>query len=201
MRLRRARRGFDFVLWLGVAAILFVAGFVGYWWQTEGRRSMEGVERVASVVAATDPTPGGLPADSVAAPAAPEVLANAAETNAAAQSAPADPGSASAASASVSVSAAATADGRDAASTGDDAVRAFASGRRYVVLGVFSSEDNVFRAVRQARATDPSLRPGVYRFGEKFLVSPFDAPDAESCTQFIRAHADNFPGMWTYAAR
>lgn len=75
------------------------------------------------------------------------------------------------------------------------------SGRRYVVLGVYSTPVNAGRAVREAARKDGALRFGIYRFGEKFMVSPFESDDAEACRQFIRAHADGFPGMWSYTAR
>ena len=218
VRLRAPRRGFDFVLWLGVASILFVAGFVGYWWKTEGRRSLAGVERPVAVVAATDPSAGGPAGDAADGAEAAAVAADgssaAGDSSAAGTDAPvavpttheetpsATPSADLAAGTDSAVDAKPAAPQPAVGSDGDaDTVHAFRSGRRYVVLGVFSSEANAFRAVRQAREREETLRPAVYRFGEKFLVSPFDAPDAESCTQFIRARADRFPGMWTYAAR
>lgn len=76
-----------------------------------------------------------------------------------------------------------------------------ASGRHYVVLGVFSTPDNAARAVLTAAEQEGTFRCGVYRFGEKFMVSPFESEDREACTLFIRAHAEQFPGMWTYTAR
>ena len=75
------------------------------------------------------------------------------------------------------------------------------SGRHYVVLGVFSTPENAARAAADAEARDASVRCGVYRFGNKFMVSPFEAPDAEACTLFIRNYSDRFPGLWTYTAR
>lgn len=75
------------------------------------------------------------------------------------------------------------------------------SGRRYVVLGVFSTPENAGRAVQAAAAKDSSLVYNIYRFGEKFMVSPFDAEDAEACRRFIREQSGRFPGMWTYTAR
>ena len=75
------------------------------------------------------------------------------------------------------------------------------SGHRYVVLGVFSTPENAARAAADAEARDASVRCGVYRFGDKFMVSPFEAPDAEACTLFIRNYSDRFPGLWTYTAR
>lgn len=50
VQLAAPRRRFDFVLWLGIAAILFVAVFVGYWWKTMGEESLRG-RVVASAVA------------------------------------------------------------------------------------------------------------------------------------------------------
>ncbi len=75
------------------------------------------------------------------------------------------------------------------------------SGHRYVVLGVFSTQANAERAAREATEKDGSFRCGVYRYGPKFMVSPFESEDAEACAQFIRGYADRFPGMWTYTAR
>ena len=75
------------------------------------------------------------------------------------------------------------------------------SGRHYVVMGVFSSAQNAERAARDAASKDVAMTCGVYRFGAKFMVSPFESEDPEACKLFIRAHAERFPGMWTYTAR
>lgn len=75
------------------------------------------------------------------------------------------------------------------------------SGHSYVVLGVFSTAVNASRAVQSAASKDSSFAYGVYRFGEKFMVSAFEAEDADACRQFIREHSGLFPGMWTYTAR
>lgn len=75
------------------------------------------------------------------------------------------------------------------------------SGHRYVVLGVYSTPENAARAAADAEAKEASVRCGIYRFGEKFMVSPFEAPDAEACTLFIRNYSGRFPGLWTYTAR
>ena len=75
------------------------------------------------------------------------------------------------------------------------------SGRSYVVLGVFSTTENAGRAVREIAAKEPAFRCRIYRFGEKFMVSPFSSDNAGPCAQFIGIHAERFPGMWTYTAR
>ena len=75
------------------------------------------------------------------------------------------------------------------------------SGRYYVVLGVYSSFENAERAVTQAAETDGTLRCGIFTFGKKWMVSPFESDDSEACNLFRRAHTDHFPDMWLYRAR
>lgn len=75
------------------------------------------------------------------------------------------------------------------------------SGHHYVVMGVFSTMENAERAVREAASKEVAMNCGIYRFGAKYMVSPFESDDPEACRLFIRAHADRFPGMWTHTAR
>lgn len=82
-----------------------------------------------------------------------------------------------------------------------DAPASLVSGRRYVVLGVFSTPENAARAVDAAAEKDPSVRCGIYRFGTKFMVSPFESADTEACALFVRNYSDRFPDLWTYTAR
>lgn len=82
-----------------------------------------------------------------------------------------------------------------------DVPTALLSGRHYVVLGVFSTEENARRAVRETEARESALRCRIYRFGGKFMVSPFSSDDAGACAQFIRVQDGRFPDMWTYTAR
>ena len=82
-----------------------------------------------------------------------------------------------------------------------DAPASLVSGRRYVVLGVFSTPENAARAVDAAAEKDPSVRCGIYRFGTKFMVSPFESADTEACALFVRNYSDRFPGLWIYTAR
>ena len=57
------------------------------------------------------------------------------------------------------------------------------------------------RALREIAAKEPAFRCRIYRFGEKFMVSPFSSDDAGACAQFIRVQDGRFPDMWTYTAR
>ncbi len=72
------------------------------------------------------------------------------------------------------------------------------SGRTYVVQGVYSTERNALRAARAAsEAGGEAVRCGVYRFGDKFMVSLFETDDAA----VVRTHAGRFPETWPYKAR
>ncbi len=197
VRIHRPRR-FDGAMWIGIAAIVFVVAFTAYWWLDNRHAAStvttgsESVTLVAAAPAATEHSAAaeasadGVGADSVTDPAAAGTASAASGAEGAAQDA------ASALRAEAPADTAPAADGEPAR---------LVSGRRYVVLGVFSTPENAARAAQLAREKEGSFRCGVYRFGAKFMVSPFESEDAEACTLFIRAHAETFPGMWTYAAR
>ena len=197
VRIHRPRR-FDGVMSIGIAAIVFVVAFTAYWWlgnrrdAVAGRSASEPVTLVAAAPAATEHSAAaeasadGVGADSVTDPAA-------------AGTAPAAAGVESAAQNAAPVLRTEAPAGTDPTADGEPA--RLVSGRRYVVLGVFSTPENAARAAQLAREKEGSFRCGVYRFGAKFMVSPFESEDAEACTLFIRAHAETFPGMWTYTAR
>lgn len=197
VRIHRPRR-FDGAMWIGIAAIVFVVAFTAYWWLDNRHAAStvttgsESVTLVAAAPAATEHSAAaeasadGVGADSVTDPAAAGTASAASGAEGAAQDA------ASALRAEAPADTAPAADGEPAR---------LVSGRRYVVLGVYSTPENAARAARLALEKEGSFRCGVYRFGAKFMVSPFESEDAEACTLFIRAHAEAFPGMWTYTAR
>ena len=56
-------------------------------------------------------------------------------------------------------------------------------------------------AAREASAEEVAMTCGIYRFGAKFMVSPFESDDREACRLFAAAHEERFPNMWTYTAR
>lgn len=88
-----------------------------------------------------------------------------------------------------------------AVSAPPEGVMTMTPGRCYVVLGVFSTVENAERAVNETARKEGSLRCGIYRFGGKWMVSPFESDDAEACNLFRRAHADRYPDTWVYRAR
>ncbi len=221
VRVKPARR-FDWVLWVGICAAVFVLAGVAWWWfdgQTglSRRFSLSGrASEPTEVAAGMQPAPESAADGESAVDGEPVAVSNGA---AASEAGPANASVMPAADSSAAQKSDAAVSGRTAISAAapsaaassaarpavadrpTNGVISFISGHRYVVLGVFSTEENAARAVAAAEERDPSVRCGIYRFGAKFLVSPFESEDAGACAQYIRAHADNFPGMWTYTAR
>lgn len=180
-------RSFDWALWVGIAAIAVAAVFGG----NEFLKLYTGDDRPAAVTAETPvaETAAGTPAP--------------ADSLAAAQPAGTAVDSAADSGAAVPVRQPETAAvGQPSAPAGSaDVPASLVSGRHYVVLGVFSTPENAARAAAEAVKKDASVRCGIYRYGSKYMVSPFEAADAEACALFIRNYSDRFPGMWPYTAR
>jgi len=72
------------------------------------------------------------------------------------------------------------------------------SGRNYVVLGIFSAERNARRAIADAQAKADDLTLGLYRYGDKLMVSVYESDDAADAQRFINAHSSAFDGLWVY---
>ena len=205
MRIKPARR-LDWALWVGIAAIVIAAGFGGAEFLRINSSDIPEPGAAAEVARTLPVADAGIPVDSSAtAGVTDEGTATAVAGTKAAETDVA--GSSAAGAAGTADSAGDRADAKPAGLRPGSAARvstepaSLVSGHRYVVLGVFSTPENAARAAADAEARDASVRCGVYRFGNKFMVSPFEAPDAEACTLFIRNYSDRFPGLWTYTAR
>ena len=187
MRVHTPRR-LDWSVWVGlVAAVLAVGGLV-YQFGLERNPLDEG--NAAGTIAA------GAPADAAAkgAPTGAPAPRSAEAANPSA-SAPAT----SAPSAAAQPSAQLAAAPKPAAPAGEPL--RMTSKRHYVVLGVYSTLENAERAAALAAKKEPAMRCTVYRFGGKFMVSPFESDDVEASRQFMRAGRSAFPEMWVYSAK
>lgn len=226
MRVHTPRR-LDWSVWVGlVAAVLAVGGLVYQFGLERNPLDEPEAEFVeASVPAAGEALAAGSAVEDAAAEAGGVVAAgndaaaatgNAAGTNAAV--APADaavkgaptgapaPRSAEAANPSVSAPAASAQPSAQVAAAPEPAAPAgeplrMTSKRHYVVLGVYSTLENAERAAAIAAKKEPAMRCTVYRFGGKFMVSPFESDDVEASRQFMRAGRSAFPEMWIYSAK
>lgn len=209
VRVPKPRR-FDWVCWVGVAAVVCAAGIGIYAWQmfrvdtpgtvpmtrlvpaqrTDSLAGAEHPDSTSSVEAAAPAGTMSTPASGTPAPAA----------TAATAASPSETASAAAGTATPAISPAGPA--AQAASVGSSEPAPLISGHHYVVLGVFSTSENARRAANAAASSqEAAITCGVYRFGTKFMVSPFESDDPEACRLFIRAHADRIPDMWVYSAR
>lgn len=198
MKIRSGRP--DWVIWVGAAAVVAAVGIgVSSFLlnDTERPQPLAGTA-VPGLATAESPVSPGVPADSLSA-----------EHAAAGSAAPVPEEGGKAVAGSIAAGGTPE-QGAAAVQSPDEVQRpagyepaAMTSKRNYVVLGVFSSQENAVRAAKKAASDseEAALTCGVYRFGAKFLVSPFESDDPEACRLFIRAHADRFPGMWTYTAR
>lgn len=199
------RRRFDWTLWTGVAAIAAALSIgVYHLWSLRTVADDPQMRAEEPVLARTDRDPFAGDADAGVDAAVdaggPSVDAGSSGEPAATASAAASGGGRVGGSGTeVSLQPAGT--GTRSGTADSDAPARLTSGRNYVVLGVFSSSANAVRAAHDAEQADGAFRCGIYRFGDKLLVSPFESEDREACTLFIRAHAEAFPGMWTYSAR
>lgn len=226
MRVHTPRR-LDWSVWVGlVAAVLAVGGLVYQFGLERNPLDEPEAEFVeASVPAAGEALAAGSAVEDAAAEAGGVVAtgndAAAATGNAAgtiAAGAPADaaakgaptgapaPRPAEAANPSVSAPAASAQPSAQVAAAPKPAAPAgeplrMTSKRHYVVLGVYSTLENAERAAAIAAKKEPAMRCTVYRFGGKFMVSPFESDDVEASRQFMRAGRSAFPEMWVYSAK
>ncbi|MBQ8746067.1 MAG: hypothetical protein IJZ05_06920 [Rikenellaceae bacterium] len=73
------------------------------------------------------------------------------------------------------------------------------SGMSYVVVGVFSTEDNARKFIEQMARRAPEMACRAYKFqGSKFMVSGFESADGAEASAFIRDHRAQFPDLWVY---
>lgn len=178
---RARRRGLDWPIWLGLAAVVaaVVIGFYGYreWGGTlQMPWKYAKVEKTVTEVAKTAEQPAEIPA-----PVAEEVAP--AEQHTAETPAPVTTKPTSAPTAP--------------RATG---VQTMQSGHYYVVLGVYSTVENAERAL-VAAAEKGLSGAAAYYFGQKFMVAAYSAADQESCAAFRRAQEASFPDLWVYKAR
>ena len=68
----------------------------------------------------------------------------------------------------------------------------------YVVMGVFSTEQNAARAVSQLRSKIKEATGEVLPSGDKYMVTAFGSNSRSECNLFIGAYGDIYPDLWVY---
>ena len=68
----------------------------------------------------------------------------------------------------------------------------------YVVMGVFSTQANVDRAIEQVHSKASEAKCEVLPFGSKFMVTMYGSDSREDCNTFARSYRELFPDLWIY---
>jgi hypothetical protein len=159
-------------VWIGLAAVALVAVAGAAWWFVQSKpEPTSAPEAVAQK--AEQPTPETT--DSVAVE---EVVAPVEEAATAIAETPAP---------------------APISATDPEAIGEMTSGVSYVVLGVFSTEENARKYIKQMATRAPDIACRAYKFqGSKFMVSGFESTDGAEATAFIREHRSKLPDLWVY---
>lgn len=75
------------------------------------------------------------------------------------------------------------------------------SGHSYLVLGIFSTEENAFKAVKNAESNYPYADCRVYHYADKFMVSVFESSTVKECSEYKRTIDNYFPETWIYTKK
>ena len=98
---------------------------------------------------------------------------------------------------------AATPDGDATAASAATSASA-ASGRKYayyVVMGVFSTEQNAGRALEQAGRRIEDMNGAILPFKDKFITAVYGSDSRDDCAAFSRSYRDVYPDLWIYNNR
>lgn len=177
LRRHRSLRG----LWIGLAAVALVAVAGGAWWYVNMHSAP-----VPTLVAQTTEKPAAEVVETADSVATESVVEGAAE--------PVEE------VVSVAESAQSPApENRPAPAPATTEIGEMTSGMSYVVVGVFSTEDNARKFIEQMARRAPEMACRAYKFqGSKFMVSGFESADGTEASAFIRDHRAQFPDLWVY---
>lgn len=68
----------------------------------------------------------------------------------------------------------------------------------YVVMGIFSTEENAQRAIEQAESRIKDLNCKVLPFKDKFMVTLFGSDKIGDCNSFANSYRDIYADLWVY---
>ena len=68
----------------------------------------------------------------------------------------------------------------------------------YVVMGIFSTEENAQRAIEQAVSRIKDLNCKVLPFKDKFMVTLFGSDKIGDCNAFANSYRDIYADLWVY---
>lgn len=97
-----------------------------------------------------------------------------------------------------SLSAVGDASAKPAAATASPAAAKYAY---YVVMGVFSTEQNAGRALEQAGRRISDMAGAILPFKDKFIAAVYGSDNRDDCAAFSRSYRDEYPDLWIYSNR
>lgn len=172
---RRSLRG----VWIALATVALVALGGAAWWYVQNRPLSQ-------------PKRAPMAEQTQSAEVAPKQLETVDSTMVAATAEPAPVEEAAAPVEAVSTPAPAPA-------PAPSAIGEMSSGVSYVVMGVFSTEENARKYIEQLAKRAPEISCRAYRFqGSKFMVSGFESAESSEASAFIRSHRSQYPDLWVY---
>ena len=84
------------------------------------------------------------------------------------------------------------------AQTADTAATTSVDYEYYVVMGIFSTEENAQRAIEQAESRIKDLNCRVLPFKDKFMVTLFGSDKIGDCNSFANSYRDIYADLWVY---
>lgn len=84
------------------------------------------------------------------------------------------------------------------AQTADTATTTSVDYEYYVVMGIFSTEENAQRAIAQAESRIKDLNCKVLPFKDKFMVTLFGSDKIGDCNSFANSYRDIYADLWVY---
>ena len=68
----------------------------------------------------------------------------------------------------------------------------------YVVMGIFSTEENAQRAVAQAESRIQDVSCKVLPFKDKYMVTLFGSDKIGDCNAYANSYRDIYADLWVY---
>ncbi len=75
------------------------------------------------------------------------------------------------------------------------------SGRHYVVMGVFQTQENAENAQKFFARRAADLDYAIYRLGNRYMVSCYVSENEMKARDFLREYREIFSELWVYSAR
>ena len=73
--------------------------------------------------------------------------------------------------------------------------------RHWAVIGSYSTEENVNRAIATLEKQHPDLKFSSFKLGSMYAVSPFGSTDREACKEFVSNYSDDFKQIWIHTPK